>query len=57
MRAISICAGIALWAWIERGRYFQRGGVDIVHCRWFVLISEISPFMRCRSMGFGLPPR
>jgi len=56
-RTISIGAGIALWAWIERVRCSQRDDVDIVHCRWSALIFAISHFKRCRSMAYGLPPR
>src|SRR4026207_1166324 len=56
-RAISTCAGIALWVWTERARCSQPDAADIVHCRWSVPTSASSPFMRCRSMGFGLPPR
>jgi hypothetical protein len=57
MRAISIGAGIALWAWIGRVLCFQRGDVDIVHCRWSALTFAISHFKRCHSMASGLLPR
>ncbi len=57
MQAISLGAGIALWAWIGPARYSQRGDVDIVHCRWSVPIYATFRFRRCRSMASGLPPR
>jgi hypothetical protein len=57
MQAISLGAGIALWAWIGRARCSQRGDVDILHYRWSAQIYETFRFKRCRSMAFGLPPR
>jgi hypothetical protein len=57
MQAISLGAGIVLWAWIGPARYFQRGDVDILYYRWSAQIYATFPSKRCRSMASGPLPR
>jgi hypothetical protein len=57
MQAISLGAGIVLWAWIGPARYSQRGDVDILHYRWSVPIYATFRFKPCRLMASGLLPR